>query len=86
MSFGIPVLTLLAKEHIKLIYNGKESKFTSFHFTNFCKHFGIKENERFCYVHKQFTMPQYSYSQQAIEFIIGELRKDPENILNNIKK
>ena len=24
--------------------------------------------------------------KQAIEFIIGELRKDPENILNNIKK
>lgn len=80
------ITDMLSKENIKLIYNGQESRFTSFHFTNFCKHFGIKENERFCYIHKQFTTPQYSYSQQAIEFILGELRKDPKNILNNIKK
>lgn len=76
----------LNKNNIKLLYNGNEVKFSSFHFTNFCKHFGIKENERFCYVHRQFTTPQYSYSLQLVEFIIEELKKDPENILNNIKK
>lgn len=75
----------LTKEHIDLQYNGNTVKFTSFHFTNFCKYFGIKKNERFCYVHKQFSTPQYSYSLQAVEFIFDELRKDPENILNNIK-
>ena len=76
----------LAKEGIELWYNGAVTKFTSFHFTNFCKYFGIKENERFCYIHKQFSSPQYSYSLQAAEFIFEELRKDPKNILNNIKK
>lgn len=76
----------LRKNNITLLYNGQETHFNIFHFTNFCKHFGLKENERYCYVHKQFSTPQYSYSQQAIEFIIEELRKDPENILNNIKK
>ena len=76
----------LLKENIVLIYNGNEVKFTSFHFQNFIKHFGLKNNEKFCYIHKQFTMPQYSYSQQAIDFIFEELKKDPENILNNIKK
>ncbi|KLU71563.1 MAG: hypothetical protein RHS_2635 [Robinsoniella sp. RHS] len=76
----------LSKENIKLSYNGDEAKFTSFHFTNFCKHFGLKENDKYCYVHKQFSMPQYSYSQQAIDFILEELKKDPDNILDNIKK
>ena len=76
----------LAKEGIELWYNGNIVKFTSFHFTNFCKYYGLKENERFCYVHKQFTLPQYSYSLQAVEFIFDELKKDPKNILNNIKK
>lgn len=76
----------LLKEGIILIYNGNEVKFTSFHFQNFIKHFGLKDNTKFCYIHKQFTMPQYSYSQQAIDFILEELRKDPSNILNNIKK
>lgn len=76
----------LSKDHIELYYNGNIVRFSSFHFTNFCKYFNIKENERFCYVHKQFSQPQYSYSLQTIEFIIDELEKDPEHILDNIKK
>lgn len=76
----------LAKDRIDLWYNGNIVKFTSFHFTNLCKYYGLKENERFCYIHKQFSQPQYSYSLQAVEFIVEELKKDSENILNNIKK
>lgn len=76
----------LTKGNIKLLYGGNSAKFTSFHFTNFCKHFGLKENDKYCYVHRQFTTPQYSYSQQAIDFIVEELKKDPDNILDNIKK
>lgn len=75
----------LAKDRIDLWYNGNIVKFTSFHFTNFCKYYGIKNNEKFCYIHKQFTQPQYSYSLQTVEFIVTELEKDPQNILNNIK-
>ena len=76
----------LSKENIVLIYNGNEVKFNSFHFQNFVKHFDLKGNEKFCYIHKQFSQPQYSYSQQAVDFIFHELKKDPKNILNNIKK
>lgn len=36
----------LNKNNVKLLYNGNEVKFSSFHFTNFCKHFGIKERPR----------------------------------------
>ena len=71
---------------INLLYNGVKKGFNSFHFTNFCKHYGIKENEKFCYVHKQFKQPQCTYSHQLIDFIVDELSKDPQNILNNIKK
>ncbi len=77
---------ILAKENINLKYNGNVVKFSSFHFTNFCKHFGLKENSQYCYIHKQFSTPQYSYSQKAIDFIVNELVKDPEHILDNIKK
>ena len=75
----------LNKECIITFYNGLETKFNSFHFTNFCKHFGLKSNEKFCYIHKQFSTPQYTYSQQMIEFIVGEIKKDPKHILDNIK-
>ncbi len=76
----------LNKEKIAVKYRGVPTKFTNFHFTNFCKYFGIKENPKFCYIHRQYSSPTYSYSQQAIDFIIGEIKKDPENILDNIKK
>lgn len=76
----------LKKENIILKYNGNETQFNSFHFNNFCKHFGLKNNSVYCYAHKQYTNPQYSYSQKAIDFIITELKKDSEHILDNIKK
>lgn len=80
------IKTMLQKENIQLEYNGRIVKFNNFYFVNFVRHFGLKNDERFCYIHKQFTVPQYSYSQQAIDFIFEELKKDSKNILNNIKK
>lgn len=76
----------LSKSKIVALYNGTPTKFNNYHFTNFCKYFGLKENEKFCYIHKQFTNPQYSYSYQTIEFIVCEIKKDPDKILDNIKK
>lgn len=71
---------------LPILYKGETTKFTSFHFNNFCKYFNLKENEKLCYIHTQFSQPQYSYSLQIIEFIIDEIKKDPEKILDNIKK
>lgn len=76
----------LKVKKVNLKYNGKIVEFSSFHFNNFCKHFGLKENLQYCYIHKQFSNLQYSYSQSAIDFIINELVKDPEHTLDNIKK
>ena len=61
-------------------------KINSYHFDLFNKVFGLKENERYCYIHKIYAQPSYSYSMQAIELIVGEIKKDSENILNNLKK
>ena len=46
----------------------------------------IKENEKFCYVYQESTQPQYSYSQQAIDFIYDELRKAPNTLLDDLKE
>ena len=73
------------KANKQVKYNGKNTKFNSFHFNNFCKHYGLKDNQKFCYIHTQYAQPQYTYSQQAIDFIVVELTKDPEHILDNIK-
>lgn len=48
--------------------------------------YGIKENPKFCYIHKQYAQPSYTYSIQAVEFIVEEIKKDPINIVTNLKK
>lgn len=60
-------------------------KFNQSHFNLFCKYYGIKDNETFCYIIKTFTFPQYCYSLATIEFIVNEIKKDPENIIQNLK-
>ena len=55
-------------------------------FVLFNKVYGIKDNPKLCYVHRQFSQPQYTYSIQAVELIVEEIKKDPTNIVENLKK
>lgn len=59
--------------------------FNSWHFNLFCKYYKLKENEDFCYITTTFGQPQYSYSIKAIELIVDEIKKDPDNIIQNLK-
>lgn len=77
----------LYKANITLKYGEKtDVKFNTHYFNLFCKYYNIKANIKWCYPHNQFSQPCYTYSTQAIDFIIDEIKKDPEHILNNIKK
>ena len=55
-------------------------------FQLFCNYYGIKENPKFCFINTIGTLPIYSYSIQAIEFIVNEIKKDPYNIIQNLKE
>lgn len=75
----------LNKKGIKPIY--KETyidKINNYHFGLFCSYYGLKDNDKYCYVHKQFSKPQYSYSQQVVDFIVTEITNDL-NVIDNIK-
>ncbi len=77
----------LKRLKIKLKFNGEyKEKFDKNYFEWFCKYYGIKNNDKFCYVVRQFAKPKFTYSIQAIDFVVEEIRKDPENILDNIWK
>ncbi|MHC1772102.1 MAG: DUF3644 domain-containing protein [Flexilinea sp.] len=54
-------------------------------FDNFMKYYGIKQDEKLCFVYQINKNPTYSYSRQTIDFIVDEIKKDPECILENIK-
>lgn len=75
----------IQKDNIKLLYRGKEVEFNMFHFRLFTDYFKIKENERMCFTYQVSAQPQYSYSQQAIDFIYEEIKKSPGTILDDLK-
>lgn len=61
-------------------------KMNQYVFDLFNKTYGIKENEKYCYVHRQYAQPSNTYSMHAIELIVSEIQKNPENILEMLKK
>lgn len=76
----------IEKQGIQLIYNGEPVKMNMYHFGNFTTYFGMKENDRMCFVYQIQSQPQYSYSQQAIDFIFDEIKKAPDTILDDLKE
>lgn len=70
----------------RLLKLGINVVFNRSSFINFCKYYNLKENENYCFIYKAYSNPQYTYSIQTIDFIVEEIKKDPENILQNLKK
>ena len=77
----------LKRQNISIMYKGDIiDKFNISHFNMFNSYYDIKSQEKLCYTHKHFKQPSYSYSNAAIELIVEEIKKDPEHILDNIKR
>lgn len=68
----------LKKAEINLTFN-------RYHFQLFANYYDIKNNPKFCYINTIGEAPKYSYSIQTIDFIVEEIKKDPDNIINNLK-
>ncbi len=76
----------IARDGIQLLFKGKPVVLNNYHFKLMNDYFKIKENERFCYVYQVSAQPQYSYSQQAIDFIYDEIKKSPSTLLDDLKE
>lgn len=59
--------------------------FTSGDFQLFSKFYDIKSNEAYCFEHSYGTTKSYSYSQSVVEFIVGEIRRNPATIITHLK-
>ncbi|MCI8821921.1 MAG: DUF3644 domain-containing protein [Lachnospiraceae bacterium] len=77
--------TALKEINRQLQKAGLDIKMNAYHFDLFNKVFGLKENEKYCYVHKIYAQPSYSYSMQAVELIVDEIKKDPEHMIERLK-
>ena len=76
----------LQKDGIPPLYKGESVEINTFWFGLFVKFFGMKDNPEFCYAHRHYQNPQYSYSMKAIDFIVDEIKKAPDRILDDLKK
>lgn len=69
----------------RLKKSGINLTFNQYHFQLFANYYDIKNNPKFCYINTIDEAPRYSYSIQTIDFIVDEIKKDPDNIINNLK-
>lgn len=60
-------------------------KFNRSNFNSFVKYYQIKDNPIFCYTSNLNSSPVYGYSLRTVDFIVDEIKKDPEHIIQNIR-
>jgi len=74
------------------IYNGKEevkNKFTRGHLTLFINFYDVKNNIKYAFAHKlneEGDSLSYTYSQQFVDFIFLEIKKDPKACITKLKQ
>ena len=69
--------------NIKLNY---KSGFNSYVLNLIIDFYDIKSNKKYSYTHKVGNTFSYTYSEQFIQFIIEEIKKNPEKFVDSLKK
>ena len=73
----------LKKQNIKLNYKKSFNQYVLNLIIDFYK---IKDEPKYSYCHKIGNSTHYTYSEQFIEFILSEIKKDPHNFVESLKK
>lgn len=82
-SVIVAVQERLKKLNVRLNYN---SGFNSYVLNQFIDFYYIKCDPLYSYKHKIGKQTHYTYSQQFIEFIVNEIKKDPDKIVVSLKR
>ena len=60
--------------------------FNKYMFDLFCKFYQIRDHADMCYRYTRNVSAYNSYSEKALNLIYEEIKKDPENIIQNLKE
>lgn len=74
---------MLSKNHIKLGYS---KGFNSYVLNLFLDFYDIKSEPKYAYEHKIGDRRSYTYSENLVIFIYEEIKKDPLNFVESLKK
>lgn len=76
----------LDKEDITLRVKGEPKRFNNFHFKVFADFYDMKGSERYSYdLSLGGEQPSWCYSQQAIDLILQEIRRDPGHVIDSMR-
>lgn len=73
----------LNKQNIKLQY---KSSFNQYVLNMIIDFYDIKSNPKYSYEHVIEKQHSYTYSQQFVEFVVTEIKKDPQHFVESLKK
>lgn len=73
----------LSKSNIKL---GYKNGFNSYVLNLFIEFYDIKNDNKYSYKHSLGNSTSYTYSERLIDFIINEIKKNPDGFVESLKK
>lgn len=73
----------LSKSNIKL---GYKNGFNSYILNLFIEFYDIKSDNKYSYKHSLGNSTSYTYSERLIDFIINEIKKNPDGFVESLKK
>lgn len=73
----------LSKSNIKL---GYKNGFNSYVLNLFIEFYDIKSDNKYSYKHSLGNSTSYIYSERLIDFIINEIKKNPDGFVESLKK
>lgn len=73
----------LSKSNIKL---GYKNGFNSYVLNLFIEFYDIKSDNKYSYKHSLGNSTSYTYSERLIDFIINEIKKNPDGFVESLKK
>lgn len=76
----------LNKEGVILRVKGEPKEFNVFHFNVFVDFYNMKGNDAYSYnLSLGGEQPSWGYSQQAIDLMLQEIRRDPEHVIDGMR-
>ena len=76
----------LDKGGIALLVKGEPRRFNSFHFKVFTDFYNMKGDEKYSYdLSLGGEQPSWCYSQQAIDLMLQEIRRDPGHVIDSMR-
>ena len=73
----------LSKSNIKL---GYKNGFNSYVLNLFIEFYDIKSDNKYSYKHSLGNSASYTYSEKLVDFIVNEIKKNPDGFVESLKK